>query len=56
MKFICGCDLEDKLKKGYRNREQNGKQICPEHGLPEYGYRTTEAVKSGILVDARNPK
>lgn len=56
MKFMCGCDSEQKLANGYQPRFIDGAPVCPEHALPEYGYRTTNAIKQGILVDTRISK
>lgn len=57
MKFLCGCELAKLIEFGYKPRiDGEGFQICPDHGVREYGYRTTDAVNKGILVDARQPK
>lgn len=52
-KFICGCTLSEKLEQGYQLRFSFGNPVCPEHGLREYGYLTTEAIENGILYDPR---
>lgn len=48
--FICGCRLETLLAFGYKiTRDESGKLICPSHGVPEYGWRTKEALATGKL-------
>lgn len=54
--FLCGCNRNRLLDFGYKQKFENGREVCPDHGLPLYGYRTSEAVEIGILYDARIPR
>lgn len=54
--FLCGCKRDRLLAFGYKSKFENGREVCPDHGFPLYGYRTSEAVDIGILYDARIPR
>jgi hypothetical protein len=38
MNFLCGCDVEQKLKSYGKERIEQGMSVCPEHGYPLKGY------------------
>ena len=50
MIFLCGCNSEQKIAQGYSPRFHGKQEVCPEHGEPEYGYKTKEDIQKGILT------
>jgi hypothetical protein len=57
MQFLCGCTSEGRERYSLlvttlgliQRTDSNGNRVCPEHGVREVGWRTTDDIKRGIL-------